>query len=462
MTYEINLDLNNIRLVTMTTGLTLDDIEINQLYRVVSDPNVIDETGKEKINRFIGSTNLRDPKWENMLPDGYDPYDYNGGRRNRLPSLPSDWSWLNTVTDKKQAGQYGTGKFAKRYRSYVQKIANFALPDQFIQDLGQIAGRYSDQSTGATFRFVEKFDWDAGDFGDRGSCFWGGREHARVMLSDHGAWAVQIFDPDTLDGKAKPKGYGRAWVLPNYPEDNVMTIFNGYGDKLGDPSRAIARILSNFFGMASYQEIELRNAGDTDGTLYINSGRGFVIGRMEGRVKDEYELKWSEKILGTCRHCDESIRDTDSYERYEDYLYCIDCYNQYIYEDELTGYSYDSEYDGQVVIERWVRGEWEHFTVSQDTAENRSCSCDSCSRQTHMDSVRYIATSSTTLCYECANDEVSICVGCDTEFLDADLESRQENDDDDELMLCSVCAHDWDEEHTEPDENVDEVTEIPF
>lgn len=447
MVYEMNLDLDNIIAVSPSNKLSLSDLKLNQLYRVVADPNSIDDTGKEKITEMLSKVNLRAPEWDSLLPEGFDPYDYNNGNKNRLIKLPADWSWKNTVTDKKGAdGKYGTGKFAKRVRAYILKEQGFPLPEKFIQDLGQIAGRYSDQSTGTVLRFVDTFDWNAGDFGDPHSCFWGGREEARVMLKDHGAWAVQLFTTDSIDA-GTPAGYARMWIVRNFPISGVWTMFNGYGYNMGDPSMTIARLMVNLIGETQFREIKLRNHKTTDGTLYINSGNGYVIGEPATPLKEKYDFDWPEKILGSCCHCDDDIYEDDDHESIDDRLYCESCWSNHVHYDNIADEHFDPDYEDAVyMMRRTHNGRFFEEYVMLSTADRYGEVCDHCDKCYEAEYMMYVETANLNLCSECYSENVVCCDNCGTDHVTEDME---EIDDD---MLCPVCAQDAKDEQEAEEE----------
>ena len=58
-----------------------------------------------------------------------------------------------------------------------------------------------------TVKFVNGLPWNAGDFADKGSCFWQERNIVRELLLNAGCKAIQIFDKND-------KGIGRALLLP--------------------------------------------------------------------------------------------------------------------------------------------------------------------------------------------------------------------------------------------------------
>ncbi len=52
----------------------------------------------------------------------------------------------------------------------------YKLPAQALQAIGNLAEEYSTEPKEYYWDVAKSIDWDAGDFGDDGSCFWGCRE----------------------------------------------------------------------------------------------------------------------------------------------------------------------------------------------------------------------------------------------------------------------------------------------
>jgi hypothetical protein len=249
--------------------------ELNKRYTVAAPAGTISPTGVQSVYDVIYAQNLMEDPWKALNPD------YEGGRY--LPVLPDDWDWVWNVTERKEY----TGRFPRRARNYYFKTYKLKCPDKFIEQIGNAAREHSENRTQYSFEFVDRLDWEEGDFGDDGSCFWDDNQGARRMLEDNGAIAVRFYDPDKTD-----TGIARAWMYPMEAE-GIYLLFNGYGFA-GNPTLTIARVVSRFLGRR-YKGIALTNNGYDEGTLWINGGWGYVIGRQSALSGlDHYDFRWSE------------------------------------------------------------------------------------------------------------------------------------------------------------------------
>ena len=133
-----------------------------------------------------------------------------------------------------------------------------------------------------SLEFTQRLCWSPGDYGDHNSCFWNQNKTARDMLAYASAWAVLI--------KRANKGYGRAWIVSigwNKEEFDPFVVFNGYAmsdeyndSHTNDHTRLIASLIASVYEVQS-MEVHLVNQGYADGKLYINGGRGFLIGNYD-------------------------------------------------------------------------------------------------------------------------------------------------------------------------------------
>jgi hypothetical protein len=269
-------------------------------YTVTAPKGTISERGIEEVTKFIQAQRLSSDEWREANPNI--PYTY-------LYSLPVDWDWTWVV----QKGEYA-GTLPKRISKYYFKVYNIKCPESFLSQIGNIARAHSEDNLQYEFDFVDKFDWESGDFGDSHSCFWGSKEEARDILHENGALAVRFYK----DGA----GSARAWL---YKSEEFLLVFNGYGYL----TLHIARVLSLHFNV-SYKKIRLTNYNRDDGTLWINGGTGYLVGTLENiESMDEFDLEWGDDYL-RCYDCGEVINDYNSMTGADDELYCEHCfYNRF-------------------------------------------------------------------------------------------------------------------------------------
>ncbi len=225
-----------------------------------------------------------------------------------LPSLPEAWVWMWIV----QHGDY-TGTLPKRIAKFYFKSYGIKCPPSFLEKLGNIARAHSATTLRYSFKFTQDFDWEAGDFGDYGSCYFDDHSGAREMLADNGAYAICFYADD--------KGFARAWLVEI--EASLYILYNGYGLDL----ISIARVFAGFLGLSS-KKIQLVNNGRANGLLWINGERGYIVGATD-RIEsiDYHDFEWGD--LSACYDCGRSLSD--------DEIYCSSCFYESFSDCEYCG-----------------------------------------------------------------------------------------------------------------------------
>lgn len=346
-------------------------LHLNQMYTYNAPKGMISERGVSEIQGYMGIQHLQDGDWKALNPNN---------ARRLLPALPAGWDWTWVVTGR---GEY-VGTFPKRVGKWLYKENSLKAPATFLQELGNIARRHTEDNITYTYEFVNRFDWQAGDFGDRGSCYWGGHSGAREVMENEGGLAIRFYN----DGK----GFGRAWIAPI--DENLYIVFNGYGFT-HYPTLTIARVLAAHVG-GSYKKIGLLNHGSSAGLLYINSDNGFIVGSPDAIAEySEYDLQWGEGI--TCENCGDELYEDDMYHGVDGERYCEHCfYQEYTY-------------------------------------------CGRCGETTHNDDAHYIEYRSEDVCEYCYDRYYVRCEGCENSFLDGDCT---------DVNGVSYCNEDCLAEHT--------------
>lgn len=233
--------------------------------------------------------------------------------------LPLDWNWRWNIAAK---GEY-VGRLPTRISKYYKLAYSAKLDTETLSELGNIARAHTCAGAKYYFDFDQELAWRDGDFGDDGSCYWGGKHDAREMLRDHGAYAIRFYHQGQvnlgLDGKDTTvyTGYGRAWLVP---WRDCFVAFNSYGQELSTVSFVLARYLKRH-----YQRIELFNNDKTRGMLWINGGTGYAIGKSEIVKEWTYiDLRWPVPLR--CRECGE-ITDQPYYAE-SDKVLCLACFDR--------------------------------------------------------------------------------------------------------------------------------------
>jgi hypothetical protein len=245
-----------------------------------------------------------------------------------LPYIPESWEWTWLVSGK--ADYVGT--FPKRLSKFFFQSHGIKCPTSFMQALGNLARQHSADAITYTFDFTDTFDWDDGDFGDSGSCYWSDRTAALGMLAENAALAIRFY--------ADASGFARAWVAQL--SEKRYIVFNGYGIE----TRKIAHIMATWLGLG-YKKIRLANNGETAGMLWINGDSGYLIGTSEQTAAlERHDLGFDCSECYACDYCGNTMNEDDSYSTpngesycqscfYDHYDYCYYC-DSTVYRDDMT------------------------------------------------------------------------------------------------------------------------------
>jgi hypothetical protein len=156
-------------------------------------------------------------------------------------------------------------------------IKKLELLDIYGKNILEEANNFKRIDVDRRYDFISKIEWDRGDFGDGGSCYWGCNTEARKLInSNHHLYGLRLFRPSN-SGKwynGTLTGAGRCWIyralINRVP---VLFIFNARGPRLME----MASILAKHFNK-SFKVVKLHNRGATSGILYIDGGTGIAIG----------------------------------------------------------------------------------------------------------------------------------------------------------------------------------------
>lgn len=301
------------------------------------------------------------------VASGQEEIDYDGREKlfqifcdHNLPRPPDDWDWRANVPK----GEY-SGSFVKRYRKWLHKERTQWLSN-FNNDVAGQIGSVIGQHVGREyhFKFDNQFTWNAGRYGDGGSCYFtsgGCRSFMPKNLRENGANAILFVKPCG-------KGIGRALIIPHPSEKEQAVIINAYGLTILQS----VRILSQFCGL-SYRQVIAENYGQWDGDFYINNGAGFVIAEnVEDYSEDgdtEIDFKWDIENCHKCCRCECSVDEEDEIV-IDDEIYCRDCVSFCEDCEEYTTEETTNVYDS--------RGRERY--VCEACAENNYRSCPCCDR----------------------------------------------------------------------------------
>lgn len=375
------------------------DIVYNRLEYMHREDKWIHKRGREEIKSLIRL------HIENTFPD-LDAIE-KGKYRNAYEDLQLDsfrWEYVNR-----------DGKISKRIRKHFKKTFDIKLPDNLISKIGQIAESHMSKPENIFFDITNCFNWNSGDFGDSGSCFWGENKKAKELMQDNNFTAVRFYHKPRNANYYHPEGYARCWIFNNLPFDG-MIIFNAYGV----PLVKIARVLSSWLNW-DYRRISLYNNHSTTGLLYLNGdnrhdngdelhwrgGKAYILGKtedIENITKYDIEIDDSEYEQVSCYSCGHSISENDIY-----YSPCGDLYS----ENDIY---YSPR--GDLYCESCFN---ESFVICQDCGETSS----------NEDS--YYTENGDNICNSCFQDYYSICDHCQEVYHNHDMTPTKNG------VICEYC-----------------------
>ena len=237
---------------------------------------------------------------------------------NNLPTtvlLSQQWCWNWVVQNGKVRG-----KLPKRLARAFSARFDIKLTPEQMSEIGNIARAHILPPNKYTFDFTNNFSWEAGDFGDFGSCFWGNNYLAKEVLRNQGALAIRLYDALGYAGTS------RAWLYQL--SNKEWLLFNSYGDPTSKMVNLFAKFLSNKDGQVwEYKDILLSINDEESSLVYVNAHPQIVF--VEGTyVPDSIDLDWNLDEYGVCECC-ETWENVDSFTIYRGDDYCEMCMKEY-------------------------------------------------------------------------------------------------------------------------------------
>lgn len=290
------------------------------------------------------------------------------------------------------------GKLPKRIAKAYHK-AQIKLDAKVVTELGNLAKRYSVTQSEYLVDFSERIDWEDGDFGDDGSCFWGDRSEALNLITTNGGFAMRFWG----ENEGELYGAGRCWIIP---QNDLLFMFNAYGDL---PLSQMALILGHLLEKP-FSHVELANKSHTTGLLYINSGRGYVIGESD---LQEWDLKIDANCF-VCFYCNGTIYEepaAHTRDRNGDtHPLCESCYDENYRRCERCG---EIELDSRFEFVHDVQEHWCRHCIREYTS-----TCDLCDNHVY-DGMACVTVETTgamiVVCEDCRK-HTFYCVVCDKTY----------------------------------------------
>lgn len=166
--------------------------------------------------------------------------------------------------------QTSGGNFTKRFARYMWKTHKIKVPDETISHIGNLAREHSDKEARSLIvSLTRDFNQPAAEFGNDGSCWWGGYSEGLCALKGCGGLGLRTFDEE---GDVS----GRAWIMPlnshllptRKTEAHAYIAFNGYGNLDGWIG---ARVLAQMT-QRTYRRVKFSCS-----PMYVNSLSGYLI-----------------------------------------------------------------------------------------------------------------------------------------------------------------------------------------
>lgn len=265
-------------------------------YTLTMPQGTISDAGIRAIEQFLSSQNLQSDVWKNANPTS---------TIQLLPALPNDWQWVWVI----EHGEY-SGTMPKRIAKYFYKVHGISVPESVNMTLGNIAREHSSAQETFNFEFVNRIDWKAGEFGDRGSCWWTFASGSRLMWENNNGMAIRFYSESS-------KGIGRAWIME--VDSEIYTVMNGYGLT----TLEVTRIFAQFTGL-TYKQIYLDNSIST---MQINGNSGYIVGKLADiEPIEEWDFSLEGEDIDVCNRCGRAVYEDEQYIGADDLTYCGDCF----------------------------------------------------------------------------------------------------------------------------------------
>ena len=188
-----------------------------------------------------------------------------------IPWTFADWT---TATE--------NGRFTKRLGKAIYEIGGIKVATELLAKAGEIAEANRDINGVSHWDITDDFAWTHGDYGDEGSCFWGGYSIARDIIQNQGGLAFRLYE----------NGVGRArmFLMPIDPankEDNWIA-FNAYSQihsfSTGHGTNVLPGIVAALLDWTGKNELHRKRINvsfNPPELFYLNGGVAFVLSKEE-------------------------------------------------------------------------------------------------------------------------------------------------------------------------------------
>ena len=312
------------------------------------------------------------------------------------------------------------GRLMKRFAKHYKETNGEKLPDKVAGIIGDrlqyFVTNQAEINNVFYVDFTDAFDWEDGQFGKAGSCYWGQYKDSIPVLQDNGAFCIRFYS--SMDDE---NGIGRTWV---YPKDGLLMCFNSYGVERPSTSKVIKAVFNKHGVFLHYKAVEIFNS-HSDTIPYINSGTGFVLypEGMELQPSYDLDMEYEDEDLTTCEGCGNRFDMDHEGAVIDDYCYCDSCV-----QDRFSCCDKCGEYHENDDVHE-IRGLRQYSYVCSSCADNLGVlMCEDCGEY----SVDYSITEDTSevFCDKCIGDHAYYCESCNewnTEEHKHEEEAENEN-----------------------------------
>ncbi|MFA5936512.1 MAG: hypothetical protein WC822_01395 [Candidatus Paceibacterota bacterium] len=320
------------------------------------------------------------------------------------------WTVASVITHVGNEWCNKEGTFLKRIAKAMKRHRGISLSPSFMGKLGDTARKYCPKQTEVTWDCVTRFDWNDGDFGDSGSCFWGSHKEDRLGLERDKAVAFRVY--------REGEGYGRCWGLPVGGQWDKAVFFNAYSGQYDLSLLWFGRVISDILGLY-YRGVAFTS------NVYVNGDKGTLVGSQEDISRTaSVHVHVNVQPELTCDMCGEPIDDEGGgYTVDGDQQWCDDCASNYA--------SMCSDCEEMKSGDLTQVGGEDSDSYVCDSCIGNYTKCEECNEFYPNDDVKDVGCSHEThnVCKDCL-DTLTECVGCSEARPDHSL-----NDDE----LCDDC-----------------------
>lgn len=332
------------------------------------------------------------------------------------------------------------GRILKRFRKWYKSEYDVNISDSEFGIIGDCLQYFiSKGGLELYFDFTFTFDWNDGQFGHSGSCWWGCYKESLPTFENGGGFAIRFYN----DGnQSDDNGIGRTWAII---QDSRIYCFNSYGTSRANVSKALKEFFTKKGIDLHFSKCDIHNS-ESNEIPYINGGTGFVMYQHGDTIEDghSHDINLFVESSYRCEACNSRLNEDEIYSAGDSTIYCSDCFNERYFYCEKCGEDCDRdsecECDGKYYCE---------YCANRLGFQK----CDQCNEY-HKDIVEY---NSDVYCQDCFdNSNLSKCDHCDEVFESDELIEYDNN------HYCDDCIPEYAVKCVECDEYIKQDDSIVY